>query len=238
MILTKALHGKGLWGLLGVLWAASAAASPPFIVNEREIDVTTTFRGTNIELISFLEASDPETKLVLVGPPADLTFRRKARRAGMWVNAEKEVVNAAASYVALIGFTKAEIARACAQGTVHALAHWGSPSLSWVCNPDQRALMAQKGLYIQDAEEGSQALGRGFFEVTAFLPPTAKPGRYGLRFWADGQSAQTQIDVRRAGLERLVIETAENSRLFYGVLCLVLAALAGYLTNLIFSRRG
>ncbi len=227
--------------LLGGLWilsAASAWASPPFIVNEREIDVTTTFRGTNIELISFLETSDPETKLVLVGPPANIKFRHKARRAGMWVNAEKEVLNAAASYVALIGFTRSEVERACAQGRMHELAHWGSPSLTWVCNPDQRALMAQKGLYIQDAEEGSQALGRGFFEVTAFLPPTAKPGRYGLRFWADGQSAQTQIDLRRAGLERLVIETAENSRLVYGILCLALAALAGYLTNLIFSRRG
>ena len=226
------------WPLvLLIITTLPAWASPPFIVNERDIDVTTTFRGTNIELTSFLEGENPQTKLVLVGPPVDLTFRRKARRMGMWVNAEKEILNAVASYVALIGFTKAEIDRACQTEALHELAHWGSPSLSWVCNPDQRALMAQKGLYVQNTGEGSQALGRGFFEITAFLPPTAKPGQYGLRFWADGQSAQTQLHVRRAGLERVVIETAENSRLFYGILCLALAALAGYVTNLIFSWR-
>ena len=215
----------------------TAQAAPPVILGSDEIEVTTNFRGTDIELLAYLETESPNTKLVVVGPPAILTFRKKARRAGMWVNAERQVFHAVASYVALIGFTEADVAQACTNQAINDLAYWGSPSLEWVCDPDHRALMEKKGLFVLDKSEGATALGRGFFQASAFLPPTAKPGRYGLRFWVEGQSAQTKLDVRRAGLERWVLNTAENHRILYGLLCLVLAGLAGYLTNLIFSRR-
>ena len=223
--------------IFGLFLGSAAQAAPRFLLLSDQIDVTTSFRGADIEVLAVVDTPEPETKFVVVGPASTLTFRQKARRAGMWVNAEKQVLNAAASYVALIGFGEDEVAAACSDQSINELAHWGSPSISWVCDADQRALMAQKGLYVLAEGEGATDLGQGFFEATAFLPPTAKPGRYGLRLWVDGESAQTQLDVRRAGLERWVIETAENHRILYGLLCLIIAGLAGYLTNLIFSRR-
>jgi len=222
---------------LCLVLAPLAGASPPFILDSDTIDVTTHFRGTHMELTTFVETPDPQVGLVIVGPPATLTFRRKERRAGLWVNAQRQDLLEVASYVALIGYDELDLTQACLTNTLGNLAHEAAANLSWVCNASQRALMSEKGLFVLRPTEGLVDLGQGFHSASAFLPPTAKPGSYDLRFWVDQTSAQTEITVRRAGLERWVLTTAQNHRLVYGLLCLILAALAGYVTNLFFSRR-
>ena len=234
---------RGLMACLAIplglaLMTVVAKASPPILLDEDTIDVTTSFRGTEIEITTFLEDPDPDIRLAIIGPPATLTFRRKARRAGMWINAEKDEISGAASYVALVGLTEQRLNEACARNAVDTLMPTGTVNLLWICNRAQRNLMADKGLFsIIETSAGIADLGQGFHRATAFLPPTAKPGTYNLQFWVGDDLAESQFQVQRAGLERLVLATAQNHRLFYGVLCLVLAALAGWLTNLIFSRR-
>ena len=212
-------------------------AAPPFILDEDTVEVTTSFRGTDLELMTYLTDPDPEAQMVVVGPPATLTFRQKARRAGLWVNTGKQVLEGAAAYVALVGFDVADLEAACTAQNLAVLGPQNAPDMGWACTSWQRDLMAAKGLFVLSPRAGVKPLGQGFHQAQAFLPPTAKPGAYGLKVWVNGEGAETQISVRRAGLERLILVTAQEQRLLYGVLCLVLAALAGYLTNLISSRR-
>ena len=228
-----------LWACFWGLGWSAARAVPPIFIDEDTIDVTINFVGTHVELITYLPQTAPDLKFVLVGPPADLVTRRKARRAGLWINAEKELRREVASYIALIGFGEEELAQICAADRLATYAPEGAPDIGWACEPEQRALMAadKLALFQFRPTDGLIPKGQGFHEVRAFLPPTARPGTYRGRFWADAQSADTQITVRKAGLERWVLTTAENRRFLYGLLCLALAALAGNLTNLIFSRR-
>ena len=223
--------------LLILLFLSPAWASPPIMLDTDMIEVTTNFRGTNIELTSFLETNAPETRFVVVGPPATLTFRNKERRAGLWINVGKEVLSGVASYVALVGFDEGDIAAGCQTGDLFDYTHAGTAKIDWICDDLHRTLMADKGLFVLVPEGGVEDLGQGFFRANAFLPPTARPGTYWLRFWAGQDSAQAQLKLRRAGLERWILMTAQNHRLLYGLLCLFLAGLAGYVTNLIFSRR-
>ena len=225
------------WLIVFMLGSYAWAVPPPILLDKDTIEVTTNFNGTNIGLTSFLQTDDINLDMIVVGPPATLTFRKKARRAGMWINAEKQTLIQAASYAAFIGMDKGDLQRACETNTLVDLSHDQAASLAWVCNPDQRDLMAAKGLFVLDERKGIMNLGQGFYRTEAFLPPTAKPGSYTVKFWADGKSAQSVVEVKRTGLERLVLTTARNNRLIYGILCLVFAALAGYLTNLIFTKR-
>lgn len=229
--------GRMMLCFVVALGGNTALAAPPFIFNQDTIDVTTNFRGTNLELTTFLDLDNPTIQMVIVGPRATLTFREKERRAGMWVNASKVSIEDTASYFAFIGFNEGDLEYMCASADLQGYAPKTDVSFDWVCDEEQRSLMAEKGLFVFIPPGGNQNLGRGFHRITAFVPPTAKPGAYDVRLSVNGSYADAQIDVRRAGLERLVLETAQNSRLFYGIVCLVLAALAGYLTNLIFSRR-
>ena len=216
----------------------TSAARPPILLDAQTIDVTTNFRGTEIRVTTHLEGADPSIRMVIAGPPATLTFRQKARRAGLWVNAEKEVLHNAASYVALVGISEQELNAACARFALKTIIPTEAIDLTWLCNRQQRALMAEKSLFaVVPPSAGISGLGDGFHRAAAFLPATAKPGTYIIRFWSDDESVQTTLDVRRAGLERWVLHTAENYRILYGLICLLIAGLAGYLTNLIFSRR-
>ncbi len=223
---------------LVLMFSGLAQSNPPILPNANTIDLTTNFRGTEIAITTYVAEPDPDIRLIISGPPATLTFRQKARRAGLWINTGKEELVGAASYVALVGISEQELNAACARFALASLIPSDSNNILWLCNREQRALMAGKGLFsVIDPKVGITDLDQGFHRAAAFLPPTAKPGTYNLRFWVNEESAETTLELRRAGLERLVLSTAQNHRLFYGLLCLILAALAGYLTNLIFSRR-
>ena len=223
--------------LAAIIWPAVSPGLPPILLDADTIDVTTKFRGTEISVTTHVEQTNPEIRLVISGPPARLTFRKKARRAGLWINTGKEVLEGASSYVALVGVSEKDLNAACARFSLQTLIPAETTDLSWLCNRQQRSLMAAQGLFtVVDPKLGIADLGDGFHRASAFLAPTAKPGTYDLRFWVGEESKQTTLDVRRVGLENLILTTAENHRLLYGLLCLILAGLAGYLTNVVFNR--
>ena len=223
--------------LILLLCGTLAWATPPILLSDQSIDITTNFRGTEIVLTTYLETPDPKARLVIVGPNGTLTIRRKERRAGLWLNAAKTTLDQVPTYVALQGIDFQQLTDDCSRGTYQVYTPNHHSNLSWICRPGFRDLMANKGLFVQGGSVALEDLGQGFFRTTAFVPATAKPGAYQVWFTAGGDIASATINVQRAGLERLVLETAENYRVLYGILCLIIAALAGWVTNLIFSRR-
>ena len=122
-----------------LLFTSTVQANPPIMLDEDTIDVTTSFRGTEIELTTFLEAENPDIRMMIVGPPATLMFRKKARRAGLWVNAEKQELTNAASYIALVGVDEAALAQSCADNSLSQLAPENAADLAWACNEQQRS---------------------------------------------------------------------------------------------------
>lgn len=214
--------------ILALILGLKAWAEPPILINQDSIDITTNFRGAEISLTTYLDAPDPNARLIIIGPKGTLTVRRKERRAGLWLNASKIELKDVPTYIALQGYDARQFAEVCTDDPQF---------LSWVCDEEVRDLMQAKGLFSMGKHEALTDLNNGFYRTSAFLPATAKPGSYEVRFEATGMETTATIQVQRAGLERLVLETAQNQRLFYGVLCLILAAFAGWVTNLIFSRR-
>ena len=50
-------------------------------------------------------------------------------------------------------------------------------------------------------------------------------------------SRSASLRVEKAGLERFVFEFAHSLPWLYGLVCVILAMLAGYLANIAFTRR-
>ena len=164
-------------------------------------------------------------------------MRRKERVAGLWINAYTFTFTDVPTYVALQGIDSQQLQRDCSRGAYQGYTDHRLNYLGWICRPEFRDLMADKGLFVQGGSIALEDLGQGFYRTRAFLPATAKPGVYEVWFTANDAVNRDTILVQRAGLERWVLETAQDHRLFYGLLCLVLAALAGWVTNFVFSRR-
>lgn len=70
----------------------TAQAAPTRLVadlSENRVDITSTYQGTELLLFGAYEGSEgDDIVLVVSGPQSDIKQRRKAKRAGIWVNVE------------------------------------------------------------------------------------------------------------------------------------------------------
>lgn len=93
-----------------------------------------------------------------------------------------------------------------------------------------------------EAQRGVEILDGGLFRATIALPPLTPIGNYvaEVYLFRDGRpiaSRSTSLRVEKAGLERFVYEFANNMPALYGLFCVLIAMIAGYLANLAFNRR-
>lgn len=224
-------------------------------LTQETVEIRENFAGTSLVLYGATRGLTLRDEIIVVlrGPQQDLRVMRKRRSFGIWVNAAPVEFEAVPTYYAIASSLPLDVI-----ATPEALARNGIGLTSFL-QPDSnddhelvaedeletyRAAVARAGgrdaLYAE-TPGGVDVLDGGLFRAVLKLPPRTPVGNYDAEVYLfrDGRpvaSRTTSLRVEKAGFERLVYEFAHNAPMIYGLFCVALAMLAGYLAAVIFGR--
>ncbi len=210
--------------------------------------------------------SDIPTDVVVVvrGPDAPLRLVKKTRHNGVWLNSRPVLFEGAPGFYMTastrplqhiadfgqlrrlgVGVDHLRIAAPEERRTVTrygvrdvVVSRLGDDYLDW-----RRAVIRLREaaqLYNTDPD-GVRFVDRGLFRAELELPTVAPTGRYDAQVWLfqDGQpvsASNLTLTVEKVGIERDIYEFAHRRPWSYGLLCVVLAALTGYVASRVFRR--
>lgn len=237
------------------------ASSPDLIeagASQNHFYIEPSYDGSSIALFGSVDSGQLKSEvfdlvITIRGPVRPVTVWKKARRAGLWINAESLTFDSVPNYYAVLS-TKplAEIASA-DQRKEHEL---GIDVLQSLLAPDAQSaspavppqefrdalikLKRANGLFIEDGE-GVEFLGSRLFRARAFLPAAAGPGLYRANFYVlqAGRvvgEASSHIRLNKVGIEAMLSSAAVNHPWLYGIMSVVLAAGVGGGASLVFRR--
>ena len=242
--------------LFGLVLAASPASAEQLVsgVSQDLIQITSTYKGSDIVVFGAIEGEPLDENLaprdivvVVRGPDADITVRRRDRVAGVWINHDAAKLSGMPSYYFLAS------SRPLKDIAPHnALVHYniGLQSLQ----PDavhshhdyepfrQAALrhLVKDRLYAE-ATGGVEFLGETLFRAHVPVPAGVTRGQYNVEVYLfrNGEvlSAQsTPLFIDQTGLERQLFNFAHNQPFGYGLAAVVMAVIMGWISSLFFRR--
>jgi uncharacterized protein (TIGR02186 family) len=240
---------RALAALLVLAFCGSPAAAQTLAadLSSHLIAITTGFTGTEVTLFG---ATDGGADVIAVvrGPEAEIAVRRKSRVAGIWMNTRRITFTAVPSFYAV--YSNRPLAEIATPG-LQALHQIGLENMHFVALEEGRsaaevaefreALLAEQqrtGRYGKEA--GRIAfLGDRLFRATIAFPASVPVGTYLVEVFlvrnkgvVSGQT--TPLVVSQIGVDAEVYEFAQRRALVYGILAVVVAAVAGWLASLPF----
>lgn len=219
------------------------------------VEIREDFAGLELVLYGATRGLTLQDEIVVVlrGPGEDLRVMRKERNFGIWINSAPLEFEDVPSYYAIAtslplddiatpqslagsGIGLPATLAIMAEPTVATTERDVSPYLTAIARAGRR-----DGLYAE-AQRGVEVLDGGLFRATISLPPLTPVGNYvaDVYLFRDGRaiaSRSASLRVEKAGLERFVYEFAHRLPMLYGLICVLLAMLAGYIANVAFNRR-
>ncbi len=221
------------------------------------IEITSNFTGTDIVLFGAIETTESATPaekrdvvIVISGPEADLTVRRKERIMGIWVNTKQVHFDGLPGYYfiastrPLEAITSQEILRRFQLGTLNLEAYTPTGVKPATANEFRVAAIEVKKrerLYWESAT-GIEFLSQSLFRARIPVPAAVPPGQYKAEVYlfeggivVGAQSTPLYID--KSGLERRIFEFAHSDSLLYGVATVLMATLLGWLSYILFRQR-
>ena len=221
-------------------------------ISQDIIQITSSYTGTNIVVFGAIEnaASSQSRDIVVVvrGPDEPMTVRRRDRIAGVWVNSDAARFEGLPAYYYLA--STEPIARIASR---EALARYGiglqalKPSaIGSHHDPEpfrQAAIRYHKRVGLYAESPGSiDFLSETLFRTRVPVPAGVTRGQYNVEVYLfrDGEvvSAQsTPLFVDATGLERRLYNLAHNAPLSYGILCVLMAMLLGWISSVLFRRQ-
>jgi uncharacterized protein (TIGR02186 family) len=220
-------------------------------ISQDTIQITSSYTGTNIVVFGAIEgpknAQGRNIVVVVRGPDEPMTVRRRERIAGVWVNSDAARFEGLPAYYYLA--STEPVARIAPS---EALARYGiglqalTPSAVGSHHdpePFRQAAIryhVRKGLYAESP--GSiDFLSESLFRTRVPVPAGVTRGQYNVEVYLfrDGEviSAQsTPMFVDASGLERRLYNMAHEAPLFYGLACVFLSMLLGWISAVLFRR--
>ena len=244
---------RWLAAVLCLMAAPVGAESIVAGLSQNRVSITADFDGSEILVYGAVkrDAPAPEGTLEVIvtveGPATPVTIRKKDRRAGIWINTEAVHVDAAPSFyaVATTGplrsilsetedlryrITLPRVIRA-----VGAATEAGDPA---------EFIEAMQRIRIEDMRYRVLQGAVEFTEETLFradivLPANLTEGEYRVRLFLTrgGRVIDAQdrvVGVRKEGLERFLFNLSREQPWIYGLLSLVMAAVAGWGASALF----
>ncbi len=231
-------------------------------VSTHSIAVTSGFSGTKIIIFGTVNrplkiAPDPSVYDVVVaveGNSVPLITRRKSRVLGMWINIGSLRFDSAPSYYTIASTRPIE---EIANESVLERLRIGFEHLALQVEPAQLTkrsleeileyknavirLKRKKDLY-QKQDHGVNFIGKSLFRSSFDLPANVPVGplKASIFLFREGKllaKFTSQVELRREGLQRLLHNLAFNYPLLYGMLVVMLAALAGLTASAIFRNK-
>lgn len=240
--------------LLATLAPKAGAEQVVADLSQDRVSITTDFAGSKILVFGAVMRDAPapgEDNLAVIvtvaGPREDVIVRRKARRAGIWINSDSAEVAGAPSFYAVA--SSAPLAMALdpeedARWRITTPRAMTGPGMATLERGDPDFLDAlirvrtDRGSY--GTTEESVRLREGtLFSTEVALPANLTEGNYATRiFLTRGgrviDSYATSIFVRKVGLERWLYQRAHRDPLLYGVMSLAIAIGAGWGASTLF----
>ena len=245
---------------------AADSAEPSTLKRESiEADISTSnvpvgdnFSGTQVVVFGTIENSRQtsadqglyDVAVVIVGPSEELTARRKADVAGLWINtAAYNFKNVPGYYTVLSTRPIKDVA----PKPVLVQLGIGLQNLRLVPDGAVGAKEAEEfragilrvknhqGLYREDPQ-GVAFIGRSLFRGSVDLPANAPLGEFNawIYLFRGGELAcapyKTKLDLHREGFERTVYTFAFERPFWYGLTSVGLALLAGFAATMAFRR--
>lgn len=232
--------------------AQPAAAQPEQIVagmSQNRVSITANFDGSEILIYGAVKRDTPrptgvgplEVIITVEGPSSPLVVRRKDRVAGIWVNNAAVRVDRAPSFYAVATTGPLSHILSDTDNLRHAITIERAIRAVGITAEADRAGEFLLGLLRVRSNEGRYRLLQGKVELTEetlfrtdiVLPSNLTEGEYKVRLFLlrDKRVIASQervIGVRKEGLERWIFNLAQEQPLIYGLLSLVLAAVAGW----------
>jgi uncharacterized protein (TIGR02186 family) len=235
--------------LIALLLTTPASAEEVVLgLSQDSVSISTRFAGDEILIYGAIKreapipASDPLQVIVtLAGPKSPLTVRRKDRRFGIWVNVDAVEIDAAPSFYAVNTTGRWEDVISDTEDLRHAISiprairSVGAPETVADAASFTEALIrirTENGLY--QLNQGAVTLRRQtLFETAIAMPANLTEGAYPTRIFLTRGGAvvsvfETEIAVRKVGLERFLFTLSREQPLVYGLMSLAIAIAAGW----------
>ncbi|XXK31996.1 TIGR02186 family protein [Rhodobacteraceae bacterium nBUS_24] len=240
--------------LMLVNTAPVAAEEVVLGMSHDEVAITATFDGSEILVFGAIKR---ETKIspvplqVIVavsGPSKPLLVRRKERKFGIWVNTDTVEVDSAPSFYAIATSAPWDQAVSDTEDLRHkisinrAIRSVGAPMHIENAQSFSDAVMRirkKSGLY-QLRENTVVVDQQTLFRTSIEMPANLTEGNYKTRIFLtrNGQVVsdfETDIDVRKVGLERFLFALSRENPLVYGLMSLAIAIFAGWSASAVFQ---
>ncbi|MBT7906489.1 MAG: TIGR02186 family protein [Marinovum sp.] len=241
--------------LLMLINTAPVAAEEVVLgMSHDEVAITATFDGSEILVFGAIKR---ETKISPVplqlivavsGPSKPLLVRRKERKFGIWVNTDTVEVDSAPSFYAIATSAPWDQAVSDTEDLRHkisinrAIRSVGAPMHIENAQSFSDAVMRirkKSGLY--QLRENTVAVDQQtLFRTSIEMPANLTEGNYKTRIFLtrNGQVVsdfETDIDVRKVGLERFLFALSRENPLAYGLMSLAIAIFAGWSASAVFQ---
>jgi uncharacterized protein (TIGR02186 family) len=215
-------------------------------LSTHRVAINSSFTGTEVLVFGAVDAPG-DIVVVVRGPAAPLTVRRKERVAGIWLNRRAvEFESVPAFYAVGANRPLPEIASSSLLGRLQI----GTTNIRLAANvPEEQAIPFREAILRNKERDGLfesetltvTVLGNRLFRATFDLPATVPVGTYRAEVYLirDDRviAAQaTPLFVDKQGLEQEVYDFAHTQPLAYGLIAVLLAVAAGWIASVVFRR--
>lgn len=240
---------RALFVLLAMALPASAQEVIVAGLSQNRVSITADFDGSEILIYGAVKRDAPppdgkgalEVIITVEGPSVPLAVRRKDRVAGIWINNASVRIDSAPSFYAVATTGPLDYILSDIDNLRYGITIERMIRAIGISNEAEQAGEFVLALLRVRTNEGRYRTLEGKVELTeetlfrtdVVLPANLTEGEYKVRLFLlrDKRVIASQdrvIGVRKEGLERFVFNLAQEQPLIYGLLSLVLAALAGW----------
>ena len=228
---------------------ALAAESIVAGLSQNRVSITADFDGSELLIFGAIRRDAPppagaaplQVIVTVAGPAVPVDIRRKSRVGPIWINTEAVEIDAAPRFYAVattgplfdvLSHTEDLRHRISIPRGIRSVG--APPEVTDVARFSAALIRLRKesGLY-QLREGGVTVTEETLFQTAIALPANLTEGDYAVRIVLTRDrrvvdSYATTLDVRKVGLERLAFSLAHDRPALYGLLSLVIAAVAGW----------
>lgn len=237
------------------LWLAALPVAAEEVVaalSQNRISINANFDGSEILVFGAVKREKPlppddplDVIIAIEGPLKVEIIRKKERRLGIWVNVDATVIGHTPTYYAVASTRALDEILPRHMDSLYGISIDARIVPALKSDPARDALIALRrddGVYSSD-EGAVQFAAQTLFNASFALPANLTEGGYTTRiFLLRGgrviDSYETSINVQKVGIEQWLFRLAHEQALIYGLLCVVLAALAGWIASETFRRFG
>lgn len=241
---------RAFFAALCLMCLPAAAAEEQVVLglSQDRVAITANFDGSEILIFGAIKREAPipegppvEVIVALAGPSEPITVRRKARRLGIWVNTDSVLVDLAPSFYAVATSAPFDDIITDTEDLRYRISiERAIRSVGAAMNIQGAQDFAEAVVRIRESEdlysirENTVAVDeQTLFRTSVEMPADLTEGDYVARiFLTRGGEVvsryETTIDVRKVGLERFLYTMSREQPVWYGLMSLVIAIVAGW----------